>query len=218
MCSKLVLQVVANGPAAIPCLVQSMSSNNEMLYTCKITFIKVTDVPVADLHDLSCDPYLQASLSTDISTAEPDATPQVLTFRTQTCRRTLNPEFDANWVVSGIPESGFLLSIKLRDEDPRNYDDDLGKTVLRMPNLGEGKLEEGWKSGDREYKVHKRKGSVLSKIFTCTANILTHGDIGHRVRLWVRTEVLGKAANQEDKRLYTVGPRTFCVPLSSLLN
>ena len=183
-------------------------TSNETLYTCKITFIKVTDVPVADFHDLSCDPYLQATLTADTASDQPDGLPQLLTYRTQTCRRTLNPEFNASWVVSGIPASGLLLSIKLRDEDPGNYDDDLGKAVLRMPNAGEGKLEDGWKSGDREYKVHKRRGSVLSKVFTCTANVLTGGDIGHRVRLWVRCEVMGKAENQEDRRMYTVGPRT----------
>lgn len=188
----------------------------DTLYVCKITFLKVTDVPVADFHDLSCDPYLQATLSAD--TDENDGVPQTLTYRTQTCRRTLNPEFNAAWIVSGIPASGFLLSIKLRDEDPGNYDDDLGKAVLRMPNADEGKLEEGWKSGDREYKVHKRRGSVMSKVFTCTANVLTRGDIGHRVRIWVRAEVIAKAGDQKDRRLYTVGPRksTYNISLHAL--
>ena len=184
-----------------------MDSYKEPLYTCKITFVKVTSVPVADLHDLSCDTYLQATLSTDVSTSQHDIIPQTLTYRTHTCRRTLNPEFNASWIVAGIPASGFLLSIKLRDEDPGNYDDDLGKTVLLLPNAGEGTLSEGWRSGDREYKVHKRKGSILSKVFTCIARVLTRGDIGHRVRLWVRAEVLGKSENQDDRRLYTVGPR-----------
>lgn len=183
-------------------------TSNETLYTCKITFIKATSVPVADFHDLSCDPYLQATLTAETSVEQPDGVPQMLTYRTQTCRRTLDPKFDAHWVVSGIPASGFLLSVKLRDEDPGNYDDDLGKAVLRMPNAGEGVLAEGWRSGDREYKVHKRRGSVMSRLFTCTANVVTGGDVGHRVRLWVRCEVMGKAENQEDRRMYTVGPRT----------
>lgn len=182
-------------------------ASNETLYVCKITFMKVTSVPVADFHNFSCDPYLQAALSTEASIQQSNDVPQTLMHRTHTCRQTLDPEFNAIWIVSGIPESGFLLSVKLRDEDPGNYDDNLGKAVLRMPNAGEGKLREGWKSGDREYKVKKRKGSVMSQLFTCTARVLTRGDIGHHVRLWVRTEVIGKSGNQEDKRMYTVGPR-----------
>ncbi|EKM54783.1 uncharacterized protein PHACADRAFT_258875 [Phanerochaete carnosa HHB-10118-sp] len=181
-------------------------TSDETLYTCKITFIKATSVPVADFNDLSCDPYLQATLTAEKGLEQPDGIPQMLTYRTQTCRRTLDPEFNAHWVVSGIPQSGFLLSVRLRDEDPGNYDDDLGKTVLRMPNAGEGVLAEGWRSGDREYKVHKRRGSIMSKLFTCTANVLTRGDVGHRVRLWVRCEVMGKAEDQKDRRMYTVGP------------
>ncbi|EKM48740.1 uncharacterized protein PHACADRAFT_202459 [Phanerochaete carnosa HHB-10118-sp] len=127
-------------------------SLNETLYTCKITFIKATSVPVADFNDLSCDPYLQATLTAEKGLEQPDGIPQMLTYRTQTCRRMLDPEFNAHWVVSGIPQSGFLLSVRLRDEDPGSYDDDLGKAVLRMPNAGEGVLSESWRSGDREYK------------------------------------------------------------------
>lgn len=179
----------------------------ETLYTCKITFLKVDNVPVADFNDLSCDPYIQATLSQD-PTGDP-SNPQYLTYRTRTCRRTLHPEFNEQWIVGGIPESGFLLSCKLRDEDPGNYDDDLGKTVLRMPNEGEGKFSEGWNSGKREYKVYKRNGSLTSRLFTWTARAVTRGNVGHHVRLWVSVEILGKSDNQKDRRMYTIGPRMF---------
>ncbi|KAI0694265.1 hypothetical protein BC835DRAFT_1204026, partial [Cytidiella melzeri] len=184
-------------------------------YTCKITFLKVENVPVADFNDLSCDPYLQVTLSED--PARNPENPQYLTYRTRTCRRTLHPEYNEQWIVSNIPDSGFLLSIKLRDEDPGNYDDNLGKTVLRMPNKGEGKLSVGWKSGDREYKVHKRNGNLMVVAFTWTARAFTRGDIGHNVRLWVSAEVLGKSENQEDTRLYTVGPRKYTRHFSPLI-
>lgn len=195
---------------------QGVASSQDTLLTCKITFLKVLNVPVADLHNLSCDPYLQATLSAENNI---DTDPQIITYRTHTCRQELNPEFNASWIVSGVPSSGFLLSVRLRDEDPGNYDDNLGKAVLEIPNPNEGKLSEGWKSGDREYKVRKRKGSILSQVFTFTARALTRGDIGHRVRLWVRVEVLGKAENQDDRRLYTVGPRKSPFPdLTPLLS
>jgi hypothetical protein len=177
----------------------------ETRYTCKITFLKVCNVPVADLNDLSCDPYLEVTLSEDPPKDTSD--PQYLTYRTRTCRRNLNPEFNEQWIVAGIPGSGFLLSIKLRDEDPGNVDDDLGKTILRMPNEGEGTLNDSWKSGDREYKVHKRTGSITSVLFTWTARALTRGNVGHHVRVWVSAEVLGKFEGQQDRRMYTVGPR-----------
>ena len=187
---------------------------NEMLYVCKIVILRVTDVPVADLHTLSCDPYIKATLSVDDTSKSENSAPQIISFRTHTCRRTLNPEFNAPWIVSGIPESGFLLTLNLRDEDPHNYDDDLGKTVVRMPwpDEPDPKFHEGWESGEREYKVHKRRGSILSKVFTCTAEVLTFGSIGHRVRLWLSVQVLGKTENQDDRRLYTVGPRMLQSP------
>lgn len=186
---------------------ESPDVRKQTLYTCKITFLRVDNVPVSDLNDLSCDPYLQATLSED--PPRDPSNPQYLTYRTRTCRRSLNPQYNEQWIVAGIPDSGFLLSLKLKDEDPGNYDDDLGKAVLRIPNEGEGKLAEGWKSGDREYKVHKRAGRITTTLFTWTARALTRGDIGHHVRVWVSVEVLGKSEHQEDTRLYTVGPREF---------
>ncbi|KAI0088095.1 hypothetical protein BDY19DRAFT_951999 [Irpex rosettiformis] len=187
----------------------------QTLYTCKVTFLKVDDVPVADLNDLSCDPYLQVTLSED--PPRDPSHPQLLKYRTRTCRRTLNPQFNEHWIVGGIPESGFLLSLELRDEDPGNYDDDLGKTVLRIPNEGEGKLVEGWKSGDREYKVHKRSGRIKTTLFTWVARTLTRGNIGHHVRLWIKVEVLGRSENQEDTRFYTVGPHRYTRHFSPLI-
>ena len=185
-------------------------SEDMTLYIVRITILRATSVPVADLHDLSCDPYIRATLSVEYGPDPSDL--HFIEYRTPTVRRTLNPEFNAPWIVSGVPMSGFLLSLRLRDEDPRNYDDDLGKAVIRLPWPQEldNKLREGWDSGEREYKVHKRKGSVLSRLFTCFANVVTWGDIGHRVRIWVRAEVLGKAEDQTSRRLYTIGPRT-CV-------
>ena len=185
----------------------------QTLYTCKITFLRVDNVPVADLNDLSCDPYLEATLSE--GTPKDPSNPQFLTYRTRTCRRTLSPAFNEKWIVAGIPDSGFLLSLKLRDEDPGNYDDDLGKAVLRIPNEDEGSLTEGWRSGDREYKVHKRSGRITITLFTWIARAITRGDVGHHVRVWISVEVLGKSENQQDTRLYTVGPRALFISLLS---
>lgn len=188
---------------------------DETLYVCEVVFLRATDVPVADLHNLSCDPYILATLAVDSPSRK---TPQAITYRTHTCRHTLNPVFNAPWVVSGIPASGFLLSLRLRDEDPKNYDDKLGKAVTHIPwpDEADPKLHEGWESGEREYKVHKRSGSMLSKVFTFTAQMLTCGSIGHRVRVWVSVRVLRPVEDQGDRRLYTVGPRTSRTSLCTL--
>ena len=187
----------------------SVHDDQGPLYVCRFNFLRVDSVPVADLHDLSCDPYIQATLSIGHDSSLDNV--QTLTYRTHTVRHTLNPVFNAPWIVSGIPSTGFLLTLWLRDEDPRNYDDRLGKAVLRLPWPGEepGGLRKGWESGEREYKVKKSRGSPLSRLFTCVANVASGGDIGHRVRVWISVQVLDEVRDQSDRRLFTVGPRTF---------
>lgn len=185
------------------------TDDKEPLYVCRINILRADSVPVADLHNLSCDPYIQATLSVGHDSLSSDDI-QFLTYRTHTVRRTLNPVFNTPWIVSGVPASGFLLSLRLRDEDPGNYDDDLGKAVIRIPwpNEEPNRLRKGWESGEREYKVKKRRGSILSHLFTYVANVVTGGDVGHRVRVWISIEVLDEVHDQKDTRLCTVGPRT----------
>ena len=197
-----------------------MSSSTSTRYTCEIIFHRATNVPLADLNDLSCDPYISTTLSGNPgpSTAAPQSAEreqESLTFRTATTRKTLNPTFDARWIVSGIPASGFSLIIELLDEDPGNHDDRLGKAVLRFPdpNLDPAygsELRDGWHTGEREYKIHKRHGSLRTRLGTYIAKVVTRGRIGHRVRVIVSVRVLGEAPHfdgDEGQRIYTLGPR-----------
>ncbi|KAI0755325.1 hypothetical protein C8Q80DRAFT_1266795 [Daedaleopsis nitida] len=195
-------------------------------YTCEITFHRAVNVPVSDLNDLSCDPYLLATISRS-NVSRPDDS---VSFRTATARRTLNPDFNAKWIVSGIPASGFLLTIRLFDEDPGNHDDKLGKAVLRFPDhqldsQAEkadnvcGELKEGWDSGEREYKVHKRHGSTRTKAMTYIAKMTTRGSVRHRVRVFVSMRVLGpapRAKGEDEDRIYTLGPHVFARHFSPL--
>ncbi|KAH8107689.1 hypothetical protein BXZ70DRAFT_912163 [Cristinia sonorae] len=198
---------------------------DDALYTCQIIIHRATNVPVADIHNFSCDPYFLATLYTGEhkqKTEHPSGSKlakdpeHTVTYRTHTVRSTLNPTFDAEWIVSGIPARGFTLSLKLVDEDPRNYDDKLGKAVIRFPPLGDT-LKQGLETGEREYKVHKRRGVLASRVGTFVARVATNGKVGHRCRVWVSIKVIGKAEAQKYSRVYTLGPHRYVQHFSPVL-
>lgn len=112
--------------------------------------------------------------------------------------------------MGGITESGFVLKLRLRDEDPGQFihDDRLGKGVLLVPNPGE-KLGEGWELVEKECKIKKRKGATGSHVSTYVARIISRGSIGHHTKVWVSVRALGKSKVLEDdpNRIYTSGPR-----------
>lgn len=182
-------------------------------YAVEITIHRAQHVPVGDLFHFSSDPYIWATLYPQNPTEGiPDSSlqGQVLEYRIHTVRSSLEPVFDCKWVVGGIPESGFALKLRLRDEDPGQFfrDDRLGKGVLLVPSPGE-KLEEAWELRENECKIEKRKGAVRSHVSTYVARFISGGGIGHHTRVWVSVRVLGKSKVLEDDphRIYTLGPR-----------
>ncbi|KAL1950815.1 hypothetical protein VTO73DRAFT_5939 [Trametes versicolor] len=201
-------------------------------YTCEIVFHRAANVPLADLNDFSSDPYILATLAParhENASGPESELPQTITYRTPTSRKTLNPTWNTRWIVSGVPASGFVLNLSLLDEDPGDRDDKLGKATVRFPdpNLdredGKRELKEGWDSGEREFKVHKRHGSVRTRLGTYVAKVVTRGRVGHRTRVIVSVRVLGPAPSLEGDdagRIYTLGPhifvRHFC-PLATYL-
>jgi len=178
-------------------------------YTCEITIHRATQVAVGDINTFSSDPYVLASLQVGLDGNVP---PQTLTYRTKTIRRSLEPVFNCKWIVSGIPASGFTLTLRLRDEDPGEFlsDDRLGKAFVRIPDRGD-KLTEGWVSEEKEYKVEKRRGSLHNHVATYIATVLTRGRIGHSTRIWVSVRVLGEGEERSKRcqKAYTVGPHTY---------
>jgi hypothetical protein len=180
-------------------------------YTVEITIHRAQHVPVGDILSLSSDPNIWATLYPQSPTQPDDSFQrQVLKYRTHTVRSNLEPKFDCKWIVGGIPESGFVLELRLRDEDPGQFfrDDRLGKGVLLVPSPGD-KLVEGWKLSENECKIEKRKGAIGSHVSTYIARIISRGSIGHHTRVWVSARVLGKSKVLEDdpNRIYTLGPR-----------
>jgi hypothetical protein len=118
--------------------------------------------------------------------------------------------FNSKWIVSGIPASGFMLSLYLRDEDRGkcHSDDKLGTAILNIPGNGT-QLTEGWVSPEREYKVEKRKGDVTNHITTWFAELVMRGKFRRHTRVSVSARVIGKPRErkEEHQKIYTVGPR-----------
>ena len=182
-------------------------------YTVEITIHRAQHVPVGDILNVSSDPYIYATLhSQNFIQGKPDDAPQreILAYRTHTVRSSLEPVFDCKWVVGGVPESGFVLKLRLRDEDPGQFfnDDRLGRGALLVPSPGD-KLGEGWELREGECKIEKRKGAISSHVSTYIARLISRGGVGHHTRVWVSVRVLGKTKTSKDdpNRMYTSGPR-----------
>jgi len=182
-------------------------------HTVEITIHRAQHVPVGDILNFSSDPYIYATLYLQNPTdGKPDDSPrgQVLAYRTPTVRSNLEPTVDCKWFVGGIPESGFVLKLRLRDEDPGQLsnDDRLGKGVVFVPSPGE-RLGEGWELKEGECKIEKSKGAISSHISTYVARLVSRGGIGHHTRVWVSVRIIGKSKVLKDdpNRIYTLGPR-----------
>jgi hypothetical protein len=80
-------------------------------YTVRLTFHRATNLPMSDLDTLSSDPYLFCELQTDLPQRHKQDGP--LRLRTPTVRRSVDPEWNARWVVANIPSSGFKLKVTL---------------------------------------------------------------------------------------------------------
>lgn len=179
----------------------------------EVTIHRAQHVPVGDILNFSSDPYIYATLYPRYPTHgqfDNSMRQQVLEYRTHTFRSNLEPAFECRWMVGGIPESGFVLKLRLRDEDPGQFfrDDRLGKGILLVPSPGE-KLEEGWELREHECKIEKRKGAFRTHISTYAARIISRGGVGHHTKVWVSVRILGKSKVLKDdpNKIYTIGPR-----------
>ncbi|KAJ7493224.1 hypothetical protein B0H11DRAFT_2228008 [Mycena galericulata] len=177
-------------------------------YTLQITFDRAKNLPVADIGTLSCDPYILASI------VVPDVEP--LTFRTPTIRRNRDPTWNSMWLVSGVPASGFKLSMILYDEDPgaKISSDRLGKAVARF---GPEQMKEGFESLETEYTLQKRKGDLHPYILTYLTALLPGEKLRKHNRVIASVRVLRKDEDKGDHRMYTLGPNTYSRHFSPLI-
>ncbi|KAJ2896632.1 C2 domain-containing protein [Zalerion maritima] len=170
-------------------------------YTIKFSFIRATNLPVADVHTGRSDPFVKATLGTipqDIlkrHKEDPD-----LVHRTRPARRTLDPEWHDEWVVANVPASGFKLKCRVYDEDYPAQDDRLGNVTVEARSISEA-----WNDyvEPQSFKVKKRSGNKSVYFFKTIWALLSRTAI--TPTLWLAIEVLGKSDPPHGK-MYTVGP------------
>ncbi|KAI1773888.1 hypothetical protein F4818DRAFT_420145 [Hypoxylon cercidicola] len=172
-------------------------------YTVKFTFHRASNLPAADFSTASSDPFLTATLTTSLPKRhkeDPD-----LVFRTRTLRRTLEPEWEQDWIVANVPSSGFKLKCRLYDEDWPDHDDRLGNVVIAVNALDEN--WEGFKPPGKEFEVKKRSGSKRAYILKACTTAFTK-DVSMTPKLYVSAVVLGQS-DPPYGQMYTAGPAYY---------
>ncbi|EPE04170.1 c2 domain-containing protein [Ophiostoma piceae UAMH 11346] len=182
-------------------------------YTVKFTFVRATNLPVADFDVLigkaSSDPFVHATLTTDVPTRHPGMEP-LMVHRTRTIHKTTEPEWNEDWIVAGIPRSGFRLKCRLYDEDSADHDDRLGNVTVEV-----GSLTDDWAGVHQVYDVKKRMGSKRAYLIKAAASAISGGSITPTLELSI--EILGKTDADKGGRVYTVGPTGFVRHFSPMI-
>ncbi|KAM0263519.1 hypothetical protein ACHAQJ_001138 [Trichoderma viride] len=157
-------------------------------YTVRFVFHSATNIPVADFHRASSDPFLIATIKgtqPKRHKEDPD-----LKYRTRTLHRTTEPVWDEAWVVSNVPPGGFTLKCRMYDEDVADKDDRLGNVTINI-----GSINENWAGippPGQEFEAKKRVMSKRAFILKGIASAVSHGThIAPRLR--ISMQVLGKS-------------------------
>lgn len=214
-----------------------MPSTASTTYTVEIIFHSAKNLPISDLNDLSCDPYIHATLlvpslkGRDKNNGEP-----LLTFRTPTVRRSRHAEWcpaaggsphadqctkgsesagspaclaSGKWIVGGVPAEGFVLDMRVRDEDPGSHDDRLGRATAHFPDNSSsyGRLKEGYEVKAEWYKIKRSRASPRVSALTFFAGALPGIKVNTHAEVCVSIRVLGETEKAEG-RVFTVGPST----------
>jgi hypothetical protein len=168
-------------------------------YTLKFIFHRARNLPLADINTLSSDPYVIATLQTDLPKRhkeDPD-----LKLRTPTIHRNTEPEWNAEWVVANVPASGFFLKCRLYDEDPADHDDRLGN--VHVPVDG---ISDSWPGiKEQTYEIKKRMGSKRAYLIRGCAAVLS-GNLKLSGEMTLSVENLGRTRDESGGKAYTVGP------------
>ncbi|QRV86963.1 C2 domain-containing protein [Ceratobasidium sp. AG-Ba] len=204
------------------------------LYDVQIIFHSAHALPVSDVPSLSADPYILASLRVPAFDRD-EPGPPPLQFRTKTIHRTRDPDWGNEvWRVGGVPESGFALRIGVRDEDAGKKDDRLGEARVSFfgteaanklkgddsekdADADWGKVREGLDIARREAPIKKRRGGARAFVSTYVTAMVSKGVSPKSATVAVSVRVLGPSANQEDQRVYTLGPNYYSLHFSPLL-
>lgn len=155
-------------------------------YTVKFTFHKATNLPSADIHTQSSDPFIHVTLTADVPHRHKDDPP--LTFRTRTERKTINPKWEQEWVVANVPKTGFTLKCRIYDEDYPDGNDRLGNLTIDVPHVDEN--WEGYGPEGKTFEVKKRSGSKRAYLIKAATSAL-HKHVSMTPTLTIGIDVLG---------------------------
>ena len=165
-------------------------------YTVKFTFHRAFNLPISDYGSRSSDPFVIAQIDTSLPTRHSQDPP--IQFRSPTQHRTLEPKWNSEWIVAGVPASGFNLTARLFDEDPGDHDDKLGKVEVSSGRLG--KDWQGMK--EEEHKIKKTGADVFAYSLRWARKVMCRGVELHG-RMVLSIEVLGET-KEEVGKVYTV--------------
>ncbi|KAI0385700.1 hypothetical protein F5Y04DRAFT_155106 [Hypomontagnella monticulosa] len=180
-------------------------------YTVKFTFHRAENLPAGDISTGASDPFLTATLTASLPKRhreDPD-----LVYRTRTERRTLEPQWEQEWIVANVPSSGFKLKCRLYDEDWPDHNDRLGNVTILVNRVSED--WEGFKPPGKVFEVKKRSGSKRAYILKACMSALSK-DVSMTPRLYVSAVVLGKS-DPPYGQMYTVGPTYFFKHFSPMI-
>jgi hypothetical protein len=179
-------------------------------YTVRFTFHYAVNLPISDIRVRSSDPYIHATLTAFSIRKRHKEDPDMM-LRTKTIHRSTEPVWNQQWVVSGIPSSGFKLKCRLYDEDTTDHDDRLGNVTIAARNIATS-----WPGIKEEaFDIKKRIGSKRAYLLQGCASILRH-DVHMNGKLVLSVEVLGKS-DPPYGRMYTVGPVTWTKHYSPMI-
>ncbi|EPQ65838.1 Bgt-5337 [Blumeria graminis f. sp. tritici] len=178
-------------------------------YTIKFTFHRAQNLPMADLNSRSSDPYVSATLTADLPKRHKNDPDMIM--RTPTIHKNMDPEWNFEWIVAGIPSTGFKLKCRLYDEDPNDHDDRLGNVTLHV--------EKVWKRwpgfSSHSFIVKKRAGSKRAYMMRGCAALLD-SDVDLESYLIMSAEILGKS-DKPHGRMYTLGLTCYVKHFSPMI-
>lgn len=178
-------------------------------YIVKFTIHRAENLPVSDLNSRSSDPYVHLTLSSALPKRHKEDPDMVL--RTPTVHKSVNPEWNTEWMVAGVPSSGFRLKCRLYDEDPSDHDDRLGNVTIHVNHIGEdwpGIQEEG-------FSIKKRMASKRAYFIRGCVSLL-NSEVHMNGNLYVSVKVLG-ISEKPFGRMYTIGKTSWFKHFSPMI-